>query len=760
MTKHIVAAIEGFFRSIWLQAGGDNSRQDVLRLLALWFEHGNIKEVEVALAAGLFGAPSAPAGEGAQGAAAQQASRQGCISIDTWLAVIPQIIARIHSPHAAIRALLHELLSRIGRAHPQALVYPLTVASKSYSEVRKLAALSILNQMRHHSNSLVNQALLVSSELVRVEILWHELWHEAIEEASRYWFGQKNVDAMLATLAPLHAMMERGASTMREIAFQQSFGRELAEAQHYCTQYSKSNRTQVTYLNKAWELYGEIFRKISSKESELTELELDEVSPKLLVAQHMQLAVPGMYRVGCPVVCISFFKPTLKILPTKQHPRRLAIGGSDGNLYDFLLKGHEDLRQDERVMQLFGLVNTFLAIDRTTAKTELAIARYAVIPLSPNSGLIEWVPATDTVHAVVKQYRDARHTLLNVEQRLMIKMAPDYQHLTLIQKVEVFDYCLRHTDGHDLRKAMWLKSPSAEAWLDRRINFTRSLAVMSMVGYILGLGDRHPCNILLSTKSSQTIHIDFGDCFEVAMHRDKYPEKIPFRLTRMLVHAMEVSGIDGSFRATCETVMRVLRKNKNSVMAVLEAFVHDPLINWRLLETVNKDDAKAKPAAAAAKAAKGAKGSGAAAAAAPDDEHKESTGAAAAPSALPHGHGHRKHEVAVGSAVSHASLAERRRSVVEMEQQGDRLLGVPVPPAAVPAGAVSAAASVANERLNDKAVAVISRVESKLKGTDFMEDGGTNQLVLDVPGQVQRLILEATSHINLCQSYIGWCPFW
>jgi FKBP12-rapamycin complex-associated protein len=32
--------------------------------------------------------------------------------------------------------------------------------------------------------------------------------------------------------------------------------------------------------------------------------------------------------------------------------------------------------------------------------------------------------------------------------------------------------------------------------------------------------------------------------------------------------------------------------------------------------------------------------------------------------------------------------------------------------------------------------------------------------VLDVSGQVQRLIVEATSHINLCQSYIGWCPFW
>ena len=66
------------------------------------------------------------------------------------------------------------------------------------------------------------------------------------------------------------------------------------------------------------------------------------------------------------------------------------------------MQGHEDLRQDERVMQLFGLVNSMLANDRTTAERDLSIARYAVIPLSPNSGLIGWVPNTDTLHALIR----------------------------------------------------------------------------------------------------------------------------------------------------------------------------------------------------------------------------------------------------------------------------------------------------------------------------------------------------------------------
>lgn len=120
-------------------------------------------------------------------------------------------------------------------------------------------------------------------------------------------------------------------------------------------------------------------------------------------------------------------------------------------------------------------------------------------------------------------------------------MAPDYEILTVMQKVEVFDYALDNTTGQDLYRVLWLKSSNSDAWLDRRSTYTRSLAVTSMVGYILGLGDRHPSNLMLDRITGKVVHIDFGDCFEVAMHRDKFPEKVPFRLTRMLTHAMEVS---------------------------------------------------------------------------------------------------------------------------------------------------------------------------------------------------------------------------
>lgn len=58
--------------------------------------------------------------------------------------------------------------------------------------------------------------------------------------------------------------------------------------------------------------------------------------------------------------------------------------------------------------------------------------------------------------------------------------------------------------------------------------------------YLFFIFLRHPSNLMLDRLSGKILHIDFGDCFEVAMTREKFPEKIPFRLTRMLIHAMEV----------------------------------------------------------------------------------------------------------------------------------------------------------------------------------------------------------------------------
>ena len=63
--------------------------------------------------------------------------------------------------------------------------------------------------MAEHSANLVEQAKLVSQELIRVAILWNEMWHEGLEEASRLYYGDGNDEAMFATLDPLHDLLEK-----------------------------------------------------------------------------------------------------------------------------------------------------------------------------------------------------------------------------------------------------------------------------------------------------------------------------------------------------------------------------------------------------------------------------------------------------------------------------------------------------------------------------------------------------------------------
>jgi phosphatidylinositol kinase/protein kinase (PI-3 family) len=321
-----------------------------------------------------------------------------------------------------------------------------------------------------------------------------------------------------------------------------------------------------------------------------------------------------------------------------------------------------------------------------------------------------------------------------------------------------------------------------------------------------------------------------GDCFEVAMHREKFPEKIPFRLTRMLIKAMEVSGVEGSYRSTCERTMGVLRDSRDSLVAMLEAFVHDPLISWRLLDTSTDENAGEK----SAKNVDGDNGRVVETASrlgtsisqgalqhpiqedVEDDEEGEESVVnnnmiapiGVANSSIRESISQaRAAEVAretamENNAVATANAAARDRSLQMYNSiqttaanmsassrlasitggggvgQSERRMVAEGSLALSRRGrsvrqleAMSLLASdVENdekeETLNEKALKVIRRVQDKLTGTDFNGPDETGGEPLDVPDQVQRLIVQATSNENLSQLFVGWyvstqyqCPY-
>ena len=77
-------------------------------------------------------------------------------------------------------------------------------------------------------------------------------------------------------------------------------------------------------------------------------------------------------------------------------------------------------------MQLFSLVNTLLSVDTDSFKRRLNIQRFPVIPLAPNAGLLGWVKDSDTLHVLVRDYRESKKVLLNIEYRLMLQVRGSY----------------------------------------------------------------------------------------------------------------------------------------------------------------------------------------------------------------------------------------------------------------------------------------------------------------------------------------------
>ncbi|KAG5722176.1 Serine/threonine-protein kinase TEL1, partial [Termitomyces sp. T112] len=128
------------------------------------------------------------------------------------------------------------------------------------------------------------------------------------------------------------------------------------------------------------------------------------------------------------------------------------------------------------------------------------------------------------------------------------------------------------------------KHKTPNSWFATRLDYSRSVATSSIVGHILGLGDRHISNILIDNVTGEVIPIDLGIAFDQGKLLG-VPELVPFRLTRDMVDGMGTSGTAGVFQRCAEETLRVLRDGSEVIMTVLEVFKHDPLHSWTASET-------------------------------------------------------------------------------------------------------------------------------------------------------------------------------
>ena len=270
-------------------------------------------------------------------------------------------------------------------------------------------------------------------------------------------------------------------------------------------------------------------------------------------------------------VTIDQFLDEVTVLSSLAKPRRVKIRGSNGQIYSLLCKPKDDLRKDQRLLEFNSMISRILKRDAECSKRRLYIKTYAVTPLNEECGLIEWVDGMRTLRDIlIGSYRQVGITLDYEVIRAPLASIGDKPERVGVFTKEVLS---RYPPIlHD-----WFVDQFREpyTWFAARLRYTRSCAVMSMVGHVLGLGDRHGENILLEEAAGGTFHVDFNCLFDKGKTFET-PERVPFRLTHNMVDAMGAYRENGPFRRSCELTLGILRQHEDTLMTILETFLYDP----------------------------------------------------------------------------------------------------------------------------------------------------------------------------------------
>ncbi|OBZ87784.1 Serine/threonine-protein kinase ATR [Choanephora cucurbitarum] len=267
---------------------------------------------------------------------------------------------------------------------------------------------------------------------------------------------------------------------------------------------------------------------------------------------------------------ISRFEPTIAVMKSLQMPKRITAIGSDGKEYRFLLKKEDDLRKDARTMEFNNMINTFLKKNPEARDSGLYIRTYSVVPLGNRWGLIEWIDNLFALKAVVNEYLMADG--FDGVSALAAKFDA-YKLGTASEKVQGFEKVLASSPP-TFYKWFLRNFPEPNQWLNSRTRFIKTLAVMSIVGYCIGLGDRHAENITFDETNGDCVHVDLNLLFEGGSSLPT-PEIVPFRLTHNLVDAMGILGYSGTFKQTCELTLKVLLDNQETLLTVYETHLNE-----------------------------------------------------------------------------------------------------------------------------------------------------------------------------------------
>ncbi|XP_041362847.1 serine/threonine-protein kinase SMG1-like [Gigantopelta aegis] len=509
------------------------------------------------------------------------------------------------------------------------------------STMLQTCLMSIVDTLSQENPKMISEVQQMVQELRRITLLWDELWlgtlnqqHADVMRAIAQLDNEVkkvNNNSLLSkedkiaiirekhrtvmkptvyTIERLHEITSQPAETPHEKWFQTTYGQLIENALERLL-----NPSNPSHPHASWQLFKQIHLSLQQRAQKRNSLHLkmEDISPRLAELRASVIPMPGL-GVSGQTVTIESVSSSAQILPTKTKPKKLVLIGSDGRRHPYLFKGLEDLHLDERIMQFLSIVNNMFTTASKGNRQLYKARHYSVTPLGPRSGLIQWVEGATPLFGLYKKWQQ-REAVAQALKQLSAgtssqgSTAPPnqpniprpsevyYSKLTPALKekgietldnrkewplsvlIKVLKELISETPNDLLARELWCASSGASEWWQITQNYARSTAVMSMIGYIIGLGDRHLDNVLVDLATGEVVHIDYNVCFEKGKSL-RVPERVPFRMTQNLEAALGVTGVEGTFRTACEHVIKTMRKGRETLLTLLEAFVYDPLVDW------------------------------------------------------------------------------------------------------------------------------------------------------------------------------------
>ncbi|ORD93670.1 ATR [Enterospora canceri] len=294
---------------------------------------------------------------------------------------------------------------------------------------------------------------------------------------------------------------------------------------------------------------------IDIAKSTKTDLSMKQDFPGISKFIQGDIHVPGQI----DDIFISDFDDEIATYRSLQKPKRIGLRGTNGVKYQFVLKNKDDLRRDARFMDLSRLINKML-LDPSKS-----IVTYDVIPLTDSAGIISYIPDLISFKSIILGYHN--ETAVNSPLTKFIKKKKMDRNGMVRAMNDLPPVFMRHF--------LSCFSTSAEYYgaID---SFTKSTAVMNVLGWFMGLGDRHTENILIQNGTNRVVHVDLNMIFESG-RKLTIPERVPFRLTQNVVDGFGFLQLK-EYRNVAVGVMRMLYSHRDTIISNLLSFVYDPII--------------------------------------------------------------------------------------------------------------------------------------------------------------------------------------